>query len=50
MNRIQQIGFTYAIAAANADDAFVKAKRLVKIIFELEDRYGIQAKAQCWFL
>ena len=46
MNGIQQIGFANSVAAANANNAFGKNKLLMKIVFELEDRYGIQAKAQ----
>ena len=36
MNCIQQVGFAYAIASANANNAFSKAKFLVKIIFKLK--------------
>ena len=46
VNRIQQIGFAHAIAAANTHNALVELELLVKIIFELEKRYGVQAKTQ----
>jgi hypothetical protein len=49
MDGIQQIGLAHTIPSADPDDALVKNKLVLKIILELEDRYGIQAKAQCNF-
>jgi hypothetical protein len=46
MNGIQQIGFAHTISAANANNALGKNKLLVEVVFELEQRYGIQSKAQ----
>ena len=46
MNRIQQVGFANAIAAADTNNAFGKTKLLVKIIFELKKRYGRNRKTQ----
>ena len=36
MDCIQQIGFAYAVAATNANNAFGKNKLLVKVVLELE--------------
>jgi hypothetical protein len=47
MDGIQQIGFTNSITAADTNNAFGELKLLVKIVLELKQRYGIQAKAQC---
>ena len=36
MDGIQQVGFPYAVVAANANDPFRKIKRTVGIVFKLE--------------
>ena len=46
MYRIQQVGFTLPIVAAYANDAFCKRKLLLKVIFKLKQRYGINAQNQ----
>jgi hypothetical protein len=46
MYRIQQIGFAYTIASANAHNVFCKAKLLLVIIFKLENLYGFNEKTQ----
>ena len=46
MDGVEQIGFAYAVTAANAHDAFCKMELLVKIVLELKNRYGIKIKRQ----
>lgn len=46
MNGVEQIGFAHAIAAANAYNGFGKTYLLVKVVFELKKRYGVQLKIQ----
>jgi hypothetical protein len=44
MHRIEQVGFTHTIFAANTDYPFLKIERLVGIILKLDQRYGLQKK------
>ena len=46
MNGVEEVGFTYTIASANAHNIFGKTKLLVIIIFKLENVYGVYKKAQ----
>lgn len=46
MNGIQKVGLSYPVSSANADDPFGKIEFLLKIIFKLKQRYGMDIKAQ----
>lgn len=50
MNGVEQIRFTYAIKATNTRNPFREAELPVGIIFELEQRYGMQEKRQRTFV
>ena len=41
MQGIQQVGFAHAVAATDANNLLLKMKLLVKVVFELKQRYGM---------
>jgi hypothetical protein len=46
MNGIEQVGLAHAVPSANAHNAFREREFLVKIIFELVERYGVKDEWQ----
>jgi len=36
MNSVQQVGFAYAVAAANANNTMGKRKRCLRVIFKMK--------------
>ena len=50
VNGIEQVGFALAVAPANTYNALRKLELLVKVVFKLEKRYGMQLQAQGKYL
>ena len=44
VNGIQQVGFSHPIFTADACNPFCKVKRLIRIVFELIERYVLKEK------
>src|SRR5688572_12681077 len=46
MNSVQQIGFAYTVAAADANNIFCKMKFLLEVILKLKNLYRFNKKIQ----